>query len=24
MNTWLGASREIGPDDIRESEIAAA
>jgi sugar/nucleoside kinase (ribokinase family) len=24
MNTYLGASREIGPDDIRESEIAAA
>jgi sugar/nucleoside kinase (ribokinase family) len=24
MSTWLGASREIGPDDIRETEIAAA
>jgi sugar/nucleoside kinase (ribokinase family) len=24
MNTYLGASREIGPDDIREDEIAAA
>src|SRR5512142_1166557 len=24
MNTYLGASRELGPDDIREEDIAAA
>jgi sugar/nucleoside kinase (ribokinase family) len=24
MNTYLGASREIGPDDIRDEEIASA